>query len=103
MKFKYCLMTQTQLGQLFGATSHEVGKWLIQTLPAVGRIGGEHGEIAGPGHLDGGFVIILLIPVFQQLRPPLLGLGLQGFQRLGLGLDFARLRYRRCRDPRPCA
>ncbi len=30
MKFKYKLLTQTQLGLLFGATSHEVGKWLVQ-------------------------------------------------------------------------
>jgi hypothetical protein len=30
MIFKYKLLTQTQLGQLFGATSHEIGKWLVQ-------------------------------------------------------------------------
>ena len=29
MKFKMRLLTQTQLGKLFGATSHDVGKWLV--------------------------------------------------------------------------
>lgn len=29
MKFKTRLLTQTQLGKLFGATSHDVGKWLV--------------------------------------------------------------------------
>jgi hypothetical protein len=29
MKFKIRLLTQTQLGKLFGATSHDIGKWLI--------------------------------------------------------------------------
>jgi hypothetical protein len=29
MKFKERLLTQTQLGQLFGATSHDIGKWLV--------------------------------------------------------------------------
>lgn len=28
LKYKYPTMTQTQLGQLFGATSHEIGRWL---------------------------------------------------------------------------
>lgn len=30
MKFNYRLLTQTQIGQLFGATSHDVGRWLVQ-------------------------------------------------------------------------
>ena len=29
MKFRMRLFTQTQLGKLFGATSHDVGKWLV--------------------------------------------------------------------------
>jgi hypothetical protein len=29
MTFKKRLLTQTQLGQLFGATSHDIGKWLV--------------------------------------------------------------------------
>lgn len=29
MKFKLRLLNQTQLGKLFGATSHDIGKWLI--------------------------------------------------------------------------
>ena len=28
MKIKYQFLTQTQLGSLFGASSHEIGKWL---------------------------------------------------------------------------
>ncbi len=28
--YKYRLMTLTQLGSLFGTTSHQVGKWLVQ-------------------------------------------------------------------------
>lgn len=30
MKFKYAYMSQTQLGLLFGTTSHEIGRWLIE-------------------------------------------------------------------------
>jgi hypothetical protein len=29
VKIKYKYLTQTQLGSLFGASSHEVGKWLV--------------------------------------------------------------------------
>ena len=29
MKFKYEYMTQTQLGQLFGVSSHKIGRWLV--------------------------------------------------------------------------
>ena len=28
--FKYRIMTQTQLGKVFGTTSHEIGKWLVE-------------------------------------------------------------------------
>jgi len=28
LKYKYPTLTQTQLGQLFGATSHQIGRWL---------------------------------------------------------------------------
>lgn len=28
LKYKYTTLTQTQLGQLFGATSHQIGRWL---------------------------------------------------------------------------
>jgi hypothetical protein len=30
IKHKYKLMTQTQIGSLFGTTSHQIGKWLIE-------------------------------------------------------------------------
>lgn len=30
MKIRYKYLTQTQLGTLFGATSHEVGRWLVE-------------------------------------------------------------------------
>jgi hypothetical protein len=30
VKIKYKCLTQTQLGSLFGASSHEVGKWLVE-------------------------------------------------------------------------
>ena len=30
MKIKYNYLTQTQLGSLFGATSHEIGRWLVE-------------------------------------------------------------------------
>lgn len=30
MKIKYNYLTQTQLGSLFGATSHEIGIWLVE-------------------------------------------------------------------------
>jgi len=29
MKFRYRLLMQSQLGQLFGVSSHEIGKWLV--------------------------------------------------------------------------
>ena len=29
-KYKYKTMTQTQLGSLFGTTSHKVGRWLVE-------------------------------------------------------------------------
>jgi hypothetical protein len=30
VKIRYKYLTQTQLGSLFGATSHEVGRWLVE-------------------------------------------------------------------------
>lgn len=30
MKIRYRYLTQTQLGSLFGASSHEVGRWLVE-------------------------------------------------------------------------
>ena len=30
MKFKYNFLTQTQLGRLFGVSSHKIGHWLIE-------------------------------------------------------------------------
>lgn len=30
MKYRYDFLTQTDLGKLFGVTSHEIGKWLLR-------------------------------------------------------------------------
>ncbi len=30
MKYKYRLLTQSQLGELFGVSSHKIGEWLVQ-------------------------------------------------------------------------
>jgi hypothetical protein len=48
--FKYEFMTQTQLGQLFGVTSHEIGKWLVEI--------GLRTDRKAPSHLafDGDYV-----------------------------------------------
>jgi hypothetical protein len=30
MRFKYEFMTLTQIGQIFGTTSHQAGRWLLK-------------------------------------------------------------------------
>lgn len=50
MKFKYTYMTQTQIGQLFGVSSHEIGKWLVQ----VGLRDGQRRKPTREAH-EGGY------------------------------------------------
>jgi hypothetical protein len=43
MKYRFALMTQTQIGRLFGVSSHEVGRW----LEAAGlRVGSKPSRLA---------------------------------------------------------
>ena len=65
MKFKHKTMTQTQLGELFGVSSHDIGKWLTDVglrdpkkkKPSWDAYDGGFCELAPNGFFAGDWVV----------------------------------------------